>query len=301
MKKIKKFIPLFIILCIVARSTVLLSLYDTNREYDESFPLSFYENVTDTKENITDLRIMSENLQADYKGFGGSGVSERASVFSSLLKGFSPDVVAVQEMSINWYRSIKDTVPSYKTVRKFSAGVLLYMTGIIYNENTVTLLNSGDLKYSSGNIYIAGHAVWGLFKQKITNKQFVLVSTHLNLIREGTEKEDFTEAQQQSCELKSLCKMLYVKYGCPVIIAGDFNSKENEEIYNTLLNSFNDCRTLAKTLLIYGGNKKGNKKVVTNDHIFILGKANVNKYILFSKKSTKAVSDHCPVTADIAM
>ncbi len=297
MKIFKKTIPLLIISALFARSIILIFLYGAKNENTESFPLSYYENVTDTKEKITDLRIMSENLQADYNGFGGGTVMQRASVFSSLLNGFSPDVVAVQEMSINWYRSVKDIAPEYKTVRNFSAGFLLCMTGIIYNENTVSLLQSGDLKYTSGNVYITSHAVWGLFKQKITGKTFIAVSTHLNLVRSGTEERDYREATQQAYELLKLCERLYVKYGCPVIIAGDFNSKENEDIYSILLKSFNDCRTLSNNILFYGRNEK----TVTNDHIFLYGKATVNKYILFSKESTKAVSDHCPVTADISL
>lgn len=289
MKKILKFIPLFVLLCAFSRYLIIISI-SGKTAINESLQ---QENkiYTDKKQNIKSIRIINENLQADYRGFGGGAVNPRSEMFFRFLNNSDFDVCAVQEMSLNWYSSIKEYKTSIKIVRPLLTSHFLIMTGIIYNSDTVTLLKSGDLKYSEGNVYFASHAVWGLFLQKSTNRKFIVISTHLNLIREKTAQRDLKEATSQAEELRSLIKQLCSKYQCSVIISGDFNSKEGEKIYLLLCKELNDCNALCEL--------KEKKK--STDHIFLYPKGSVLNYRIISGGEIKKMSDHRPVLTDILL
>lgn len=259
------------------------------------------------RRNEKDVRIMSVNLLADYEGFGGSYVSPRASQFLAMREAFTPDIVALQEMSFNWYCCLQNNKGSYKAVRPLSTFVTMKMTALIYNNEKVRLIKSGDVEFENSDDIRTRRAVWGLFSQRCNGKTFVVISTHLSFVGENGSTPETVEAQAQT--LLALAKSLNKENNCPVIIAGDFNSKEYadgngtalfgaSEVYEKLASGFKDARFNAKAHF-YGTEKTEKNRL--NDHIFINGEIDCPLFSLLSFKCLESMSDHYPLFADVRL
>ncbi len=254
-----------------------------------------------------EIRIMSANLFADYEGFGGSIVTPRASQFIAVREAFSPDVVALQEMSFNWYCCLQNNDGSYKMVRPLSTFILMKMTALIYNAEKMRLIKSGDIEYENSDDIRTRRAVWGMFSQRNTGKTFIVVSTHLSFLGESGSGSTLETIEAQADALSVLVKTLENENNCPVIIAGDFNAKESSgvdntqsasEVYEKLAKKYSDVRFSSKEQF-YGTEKT--VKSLLNDHIFIKGDVQCAAYSVLSFKCLESMSDHYPIFADVRL
>ena len=82
----------------VIRSRGDLSDYMVSEEFQESIGKANAKRAKDTS-----ARIMSANLLVHYESWGGTDAHKRAKMFLQVLDTYRPDVVAVQEMSDQWY------------------------------------------------------------------------------------------------------------------------------------------------------------------------------------------------------
>ncbi|MCI5948434.1 MAG: hypothetical protein PUK72_07950 [Oscillospiraceae bacterium] len=253
------------------------------------------------------VRIMSFNLLADYGGFGGGEVSPRAERFLTMRNELLPDVLCLQEESFNWFCCLEKNRGDYRSLRPVTSFLGMKMTTVIFNSKTLKLLKSGDLEYENGDDMRTRRAVYGIFLHKASNKRFAVISTHLGFLRYALESEDIVTVRSQCSELSALSKKLESENNCPVIIAGDFNSKEERttdsgvdafEIYSVLKSVFSDTKLVAKNTL--SGPLKS-ADALSNDHIFLLGNASVEAFGVVSDEYTKEISDHFPIYADIIL
>ncbi len=251
------------------------------------------------------IRVMSFNLLADYKGFGGGDVKPRAELFKSLVSDYMPDVLCLQEESFNWFCSIEKNLEGYRQIRPLTCFLGLKMTSVLYNKSTVTPIKSGELEYENGDDFRTRRAVYALFSQKATGRRFAVISTHLGFLKEGFESRDICVARSQCSELLKLSAALREKLGCAVIIAGDFNSKEGGEkdalpsceIYAVLKSVLSDAKYTAERVHA----EEGLKTAPSNDHIFISGNVEVTDFFVISKDPYSKISDHYPIFADILL
>lgn len=253
------------------------------------------------------LRVMSFNLLAEYSGFGGDEVSPRAARFLNVRNELLPDVICLQEESFKWFCCLEKNRGDYRHLRPVTSFLRMKMTTVVYNSQTVKLLKSGELEYENGDDMRTRRAVYGIFLQKSSNEKFAVISTHLGFLRYALENEDIIKMRSQCVELFSLAKTLEEENACPVIIAGDFNSKEERttdsgvdafEIYSVLKSVFQDAKLEAAESI--SGELK-NASALSNDHIFLLGSAQANTFGIVSNEYTKEISDHFPVYADIIL
>ena len=100
------------------------------------------------QKNETEIRIMTLNLLAHYKSWEGKPVEERSDIFFSIRDGYTPDVLGLQEMCFDWYNEINKQRSCYKFVSPLKTAFPQKMTAIIYNCNTVELIDSGSLTFS---------------------------------------------------------------------------------------------------------------------------------------------------------
>lgn len=252
-----------------------------------------------------DVRIMSSNLLVHYKSWGGEPAKPRAAMYLELLKVYQPDVIGVQEVSDEWFCCLNRNLPDgYKFLYPFTTGLFVNMTGLIYNSNTVTLVESGKQEFSQGDNPRLRRVVWGVFERKADGKRFAVTSTHLDLIRENKEKEQLAIMNVQSDEMIKIAEELCVKYACPVFSTGDFNAMENgdgngiydaPEIYEKLAASMKDTKNMAQKKLC--GDAQG-LTAPTYDHVFLTGEAEIKCYQLLSSSYVKPLSDHFPLFID---
>ncbi|MCC8016576.1 MAG: hypothetical protein LIO43_04245 [Clostridiales bacterium] len=274
---------------------------------DEELPVNFEEmlaaSVPDKQSN---LRIMTSNLLVHYKSCGGVPAKPRAKMFVQMLKSVQPDVVGIQELSDEWYCCVKENLPAgYKLLYPVSTGIFVRMTAMIYNSNSVSLIEKGQMKYKNGDNPRLRRVVWAVFEQKSSGKRFAVTNTHFDLLREGQEKEEYAVMQSQTEELVNLVSNLYSRYNCPVFSAGDFNAMENTEstkpidapeIYSQLSSNLNDLKYDAENFVC--GNAQG-FAAPSYDHIFSNKEVSVKQFVLLSDESMNKMSDHYPAFADI--
>ena len=193
----------------VIRSRGDLSDYMVSEEFQESIGKANAKRAKDTS-----ARIMSANLLVHYESWGGTDAHKRAKMFLQVLDTYRPDVVAVQEMSDQWYCCLMQNRGSYKLLYPVRTGALVRMTGLLYDSDRVTLLEQGDVAYDRGDDARLRRIVWGLFQNNQSGEKYIVSSTHLDLIRSGEEKAERAVMESQADQAAALAKSLAAQYKC---------------------------------------------------------------------------------------
>lgn len=310
MKKKTKIIISILLCFVLLASGVPTAVYLIGGDYSStSLPDGFDSMLeSDAFDNTADVRIMSSNLLVHYASWGGLPAKPRAKRFVRLIESYSPDVICVQEMCDSWYRLLSRNLPSgYKILYPFSNAVLVRMTAIIYNSDVLTLIDSGNVKYSQGDNARLRRVVWGVFENKSTHSRFAVTDTHFDLLRDGREAELTEVMRTQAHELSDIADSIAAEYSCPVFAAGDYNSMENTpdtrpidipEIYDYLASRFTDAKFSCGNK-ICGDMQPWDE--LSYDHIFIKGDASVQTFALLSYSYLSDMSDHYPIFADIKL
>ncbi len=309
MSKIKRIILVIvcILLCaVIIVPTVVFKVRGTisGSDLPHGFEDALAQDVSPAEDGI--VRIMSANLLVGYESWGGLPVKPRAKMFESVLETVKPDVVGLQEMCDGWYCAVKNNLPKgYKMLFPVSTGVFVRMTAMIYNSETLELVEGGQLKYENGDNPRLRRAVWAVFEEKESGKRFAVTNTHLDLLREGQEARELQVMQSQCDELISLIKSLNAEYGCPVFSVGDFNAMENTpetgaldapEIYEKLGSVLADSKYTAAQVSF---GTESTFRQPSYDHIFIYGQASARNFVMLSDEYMNDMSDHYPVYGDM--
>ena len=254
-----------------------------------------------------EVRIMTLNLLAHYSSWGGTPVNERSHIFFALQSAYSPDVLGVQEMCNDWYNEITKTKSNYKFVTPVKTAFPQKMTAIIYNAETLDVIDSGNKSFSNALNFKSRRIVWAVFKTKNTNKVFIVLNTHLSFLNKNENDENYTTQACQVNELYATIQTLYSQYSYPILIIGDFNTKRRVNYQNHviasgsygILNSlYTDAEFLAKNKF-NGSNLSFNNTL--NDHIFIYGDIKIKNLALLSQEYFTHLSDHFPLLADFSL
>ncbi len=261
--------------------------------------------ILNKKEN--EVRIMTLNLLAHYKSWGGKPVEERSDIFFSIRDGYLPDVLGLQEMCFDWYNEINKNKSEYKFVAPLKTAFPQKMTAILYNSGTVELIDSGSITFSDCWNFKSRRAVWGVFRHIRTDKIFTVVNTHLSFIEESEEAQNFFVQTCQVNELYTTLQTLELQYPYPVFIIGDFNTKRRVSYQKSVINSgsygilnslYTDSEDIAQNKF-FGENLNFNNTL--NDHIFVKGDITVKNLSLLSQDCFNDLSDHYPLFADIKL
>ena len=258
------------------------------------------------KKSENEVRIMTLNLLAHYKSWGGKPVEERSDIFFSIRDGYSPDVLGLQEMCSDWYNEINKQKSNYKFISPLKTAFPQKMTTILYNSDTIELIDSGSITFSDCWNFKSRRAVWGVFRHKTINKIFTVVNTHLSFLEELEEENFFTQTCQVN-ELYSVTQSLELQYPYPIFVIGDFNTKRRVSYQKSVINSgsygilnslYTDSEDVAKNKFC-GENFNFNNTLI--DHIFIKGDVTVKNLSLLSQNCFSSLSDHYPLFADIKL
>ncbi len=255
----------------------------------------------------SDIRIMTLNLLAHYTSWGGKPVNERSHIFFSLRDCYKPDVLGVQEMCFDWYNEINKNKSSYKFVTPIKTAFPPKMTTIIYNSETLEVIDSGNNAFSDTINFKARRVVWAVFKVKKTSEVFIVLNTHLDFLNKSKSDENLRKQACQVNKLYTTTKTLDTQYSAPIFVIGDFNTKRRVNYQKSVITSgsygiLNSLYTDAENLANFkfsGENMSFNNTL--NDHIFIYGEAKINNLSLLSQDIFKNLSDHFPLLADISL
>ena len=280
-------------------------LMTTSPEIYESLSI-----VTEDKAELaegTELRIMSYNmLNQDYVP-DNPLPPERDNRLAEILLYYKPDVIGVQEANIDWHNSFDTLIPAYAPACKYHDGTYTAQTTFLYNPLTVKLIDEYVVHYTDwddSDIRVVSFAV---FETLATGKRFVMTNTH-----PAPHAEYYSG---HMVELNRILTQELAKYeGLPVIMTGDFNTREYQAEYQTLMTTqgvrdarYDDGVELVRDVCTYtflpsGEAVGGAIKQATNnniDHIFINDKVQAKLFNIIIDHDVAHISDHLPIYADI--
>lgn len=252
-------------------------------------------------------KVMTYNIRLDVDSDGENSWTNRKNYFCSQILFYEPDIFGVQEARPNQVLDINNNLSQYTNIGIGREGIgkgessnIFFKKDrfIIKQENTFWLSETPNQISKGWDAAYNRICTYGLFKDKITKRQFWVFNTHLDHVGD--------EARTKGIELilKKIKEVNSKNY--PVIFMGDFNSEPESERIINLKRDMDDARTISKqqpfgpsgTFNGFNHNEAVPKLI---DYIF-LSKNNfeVLKYaILSDSKDLKYPSDHFPVYIEI--
>lgn len=254
-----------------------------------------------------ELRIMSYNiLHESWSNVEDSvPVAPRAVKLTALLTYYRPDVVGILEVSSDWHdyldRFLVSTGLYTKACSRTNSGKD-NLTCFLYNPETVKLLDSYIIDMdANSNIRLIAVAV---FERLENGEQFVVTNTHPAPTNQEAYPKHIDFLVDQFASIQETNKNL------PIIMTGDFNTKESTSYYQTLLTMpVSDAKYSAETLVRnyesflsprWGGSPlAGDQKSL--DHIFCTDDVRVLLFNTIIDNQVDTISDHLPIYADIIL
>ncbi len=256
----------------------------------------------------------------------GNVWATRCKVICDMINFEAPDVFGTQEVLVGQLRDLRAGLDNYdfigvgrddgKEAGEYSA--------LFYKKDHLTLLNHGDFwlnetpdkpkfGWDAACIRIC---TWGEFKQKETGFRFFHFNLHMDHVG--------IVARREAAKL-IVKKVREIAKGVPVVVTGDFNVDQNNEIFKTFTDSgiLKDSYTAARlrfaengTFNSFNTNFWSSSRI---DHVFVSPEFAVDRYgiltnaywtskeaesqngndapseIKFKERDRRAPSDHYPV------
>ena len=290
---------------------------------------------TDTlaKMDGAEYRIMSFNVwRINWEGFSGGvdpNKSTRLEAAKNTMLYYAPDVVGFQEYCQGWtqeyttwltangytvvgndkvteqdnaetfYREDQNYTPIAFKTDKFD----LVASGWVRLDDTYEVGAEGDLGYYPGH-----NITWVVLKDKVTQEQFAVTSTHF-FHGGGSTAEVANATRTKGAEqLVALANKLKTDYSCAVICVGDYNSTEATDCNKTITASLKDARYIATSEYssALGYHENGEVDVTYGaeyaiDHAFVTDGVGVIRHKLGISQMTADAADHFPMFIDITI
>ncbi len=192
------------------------------------------------------LKFLTFNIWVDC--FNNPVAEREAGVESSIVKA-APDVVALQEVSPNWYDSVMFSnlaMRGYVLVRgdeeaalrraaftgKRSRGHINYEP-LLYNSESLELVDSGTDFFHVG-LQVGKGVTWAVLETKRGHRRFAALGTHFWWQHNGKESDAIRELNAR--HILWVVNSLRSKWGkdMPVIMGGDLNSWEHSRAHAML-------------------------------------------------------------------
>ena len=253
-----------------------------------------------------ELRIMSYNIM--HPDWSRVPVKGRDQIVAGILRFFMPDVAAIQEAGAKWHKALKpllvDTGIYAQACRQSNADGFIYCTTtFLYNPRTLRLVEETvldlEIKDAARVFSVA------VFERISDGVRFVVTNTH------PAPRDEPEKYQRNMADVTVLASGVRTKYaGLPVIMAGDFNTPEQSELYLDLMGKagVKDAK-YAADLLVHGCSTffgyqtipdPGNTDLCV-DHIFVSPEVGVRLFSAVIGHDVQNASDHIPIYADICL
>ena len=266
---------------------------------------SWYNDDEASDDGKPGIMIMSFNvrLASASEDTGDKNWSKRRAGCYEMLKTIRPQLMGVQECQPTQKSDLRNNSDDLYEVwgesRDGSANG--EQMAIYYLKDSVTLLDSKTFwlsqtpatcsKYSQAEHYRC--ATWTKFRHNTSGKEFCYINTHLDLVPEARAYEMVVMMEQ----VASRCGDL------PVILSADWNTTEDDAIFDEMYQTFSNARWTAKTGDSYGtfngfSNPNSSTKI---DHIFYRGFSSCSRFTTVRQKwaGYQFISDHYPVYAKL--
>lgn len=259
------------------------------------------------EEQTVDIRIMSYNiLNPDWTSAPNTAVEDRIVLVRDIVNDFAPDVIGLQEAEVKWQAAIEVALcdnGTYKFACKLNKTEKPNMTTFLYNTKTLKLVDEYVIDIDEhSDIRVVSMAI---FEKISDGKRFLVTNTH--------PSPSISQAENYKRHMEYITTILKYHFNknsdMPIIMTGDFNTREQSEYYTKLMNDLGvkDAKYEAETLVrdystCSGFNKqpvKGNAYCI--DHIFVNNNVDVKLFDVIIDHDVQKASDHLPIYADIML
>ena len=308
---------------------------------EKEVPKNFQKSGNISGENLfpkyegTNLRIMSNNVwerssNSIYWNQVGENCSYNARLpqMAKVYAMYQPDILSLQEMSFYFINGLVSSInelcannqshAKYRVADRHVEGLAVRnYTPIIYNQNTLTLLDTGSHLFQYGQNRNTKSYTWACFEIKQTKQKFVVYSTHFWWKSDKIYPNSSSYRKRQMAEISEDWKNLKKTYNCPCFVMGDMNCNSQSKEFNSLLGlGFVDCYSEASEFARNSSGRficnaqrfsyKVNNGTYTKnalDHIVAsnLKKNQILVYDYVTPNFFGKLSDHAPVYIDVKM
>lgn len=233
------------------------------------------------------LKVGSYNIRYHNEGdsIRGNGWQQRLPYICDILNYEQPEVFGAQEVLVDQLHDLLRLLPDYDYIgigRDDGKEAGEY-EAIFYNRKKVRLLNQGHfwLSENPDRPGLGWDAVciricsWGKFKDCVSGKKFFYFNLHMDHVGIVARREAAKLVVQ---------KIRDIAQGAPVVLTGDFNVDQTNEIYTVFTESglLKDCFIAAERKLAPNGtfnsfdpDLKTESRI---DHIFVSPQTKVERY-----------------------
>ena len=191
-------------------------IFNFERDIDERFVV-YLDDPDSVLTSGADLRVMSYNILGESSDTYPKFTERQTEVFST-IRNYMPDVVGLQESNEAVWKLLDENFGNmYEFAGQKNSLGEWSSTGMMWNVETVRLLDSGHMVYSVGTTRFRS-SIWGLFQHLETGEQFLFVNTHWGFIAE--------ERAIDAAEMLAQVKSLQEKYHLPLVTVGDYNATD---------------------------------------------------------------------------
>jgi len=257
-------------------------------------------------------KVMSFNIRLDVKSDGENQWEKRKDKVASLMNYYEADFIGGQEVQHHQLQYLKEKMPSYNYigVGRDDGKEAGEYSCIFYNKEKFTVVQQSTfwLSQTPDTVSMGWDAAcnrvctYGLFRSKLTKKQFWVFNTHFDHMGVTARIES---AKLIAAKIESLT----AKQDFPVLLTGDFNSKPEDEPVQYLEARFLNSRAVSEQPA-YGPADTWNgfefDKIPKGciDHIFINkgNKIKVKRFATITDSyDRKYPSDHFPIMATLIL
>lgn len=262
-------------------------------------------------QNLASLRVMSYNIRYKNTIDSINGWDYRKDNVAALIRYHKADIVGLQEAMTGQTHELAERLTGFGWygVPRMS-GPSGEMTPIFYRKDRFTLLDSGTFWYSetpdvaeskSWDAMYPRIASWAKFKDLATGVEFFFFNTHFDHRGEL--------ARQKSAEIVRQ-KVIDIAGSHPVMLTGDFNTRENSEAYANVVKGgvLKDALHISESPHYGPVNTASGFSVSTQpirariDFIFVNDKVQVLEHAtLTDQQEGRYYSDHLPVIAEVQL
>ncbi len=248
-----------------------------------------------------DIRIMSFNILAARFGVSLDGRAEKA---AAAIMAYRPDVVGLQEADEGWYDRLELLLgDTYEFLYKDNLQGGINLTTVIYNTETLSLVDSGVDIYTKGDSPIYRLMTWGVFETAESGRRFAVVDTHWDTNKHADYR--FAQAEEMSSKVLALKE----EYGCPVICTGDFNTNRLSGEFKQFLKQSRMKDAQANVENAMNGGYRSQHTIcgmpdhgkTSIDHITYTDDADARFFMVILDPEVLDVSDHCPLITDFSL
>ncbi|MBT7609884.1 MAG: endonuclease/exonuclease/phosphatase family protein [Bacteriovoracaceae bacterium] len=187
-----------------------------------------------------DIKVTSANIRFQNEQDGANDWPHRRILMSNILMDFRPNFLGTQEGREPQLRNLCELLPGYVLIDSHRDWIAERMYPCIFIRPDVTeRINSGDIWLSKTPNVPASKSfdsafprlcTWLHGKDKLSNKEFLFVVTHLDHKKEETRIEQAKVLSQE---------ILKINPCLPLILIGDFNTNPQSKVHEILTKDLN--------------------------------------------------------------